>query len=143
MFVSYGIRLGELIVGEREMVRRHLAGDLHATTLALPHGLERRPRAHVRDVHVTARHLRQQHIARGHDRFGRAGNAPQAEFRRPRPFVRAAITLERLIFAVLDHRHAEHARVLERTSRQKRRRDRVPIVGHRDASRRTQLGDVG
>ena len=125
------------------MVRRHLARDLDATTLALAHGLERRPRAHVRDVHVTAGHLGQQHVAGGHDRFGGSGNAPEPELRRARPFVRAAVALERLIFAVLDHRHAEHAGVLERAPRQKRRRDRMPIVGHGDASRRAQLGDVG
>ena len=57
--------------------------------------------------------------------------------------VRAAFALERRILAVLDHRHAEHARVFERAPRQKRRRHRMPIVGHRDAAGGAQLGDVG
>ena len=48
-----------------------------------------------------------------------------------------------LILAVLDHRHVEHAGVLERAPRQDRRRHRQAIVGHRDAAGFLQLGDVG
>ena len=43
---------------------------------------------------------------------------------------------------MLDDRHPEHPRVLERPSHQQRRRDRMPIVGDRHASGLLQLGDV-
>ena len=57
--------------------------------------------------------------------------------------VGAAVALERRILAVLDHRHVEHARVLERAARQQRRRHRMPIVGDGDAAGGVQFGDVG
>ena len=52
-----------------------------------------------------------------------------------KPLVRDAVALQRLLLAVLDHRHVEHARVLERAPHQQRRRHRTPVVGHRDAAR--------
>ena len=50
--------------------------------------------------------------------------------------------LQRLLLAVLDDRHVEHARVFERAAHQHRRRHRMPVVGQRDAAGLLQLGDV-
>ena len=84
-----GDRRGQQVVGQREVMRAHLAGHLHAAALALPHRLDRRPGAHVRDVDVAAGHLGEQDVAAGGDRFGDAGNAAQAQRRGHRAFVRA------------------------------------------------------
>ena len=87
--------------------------------------------------------LGERDVALRHDRLGLAGNAAQAERRRVEAFVRDAVALERLILAVLDDRHVEHAGVLERAAHQQRRRHRPAVVGDRDAAGRLQLGDVG
>lgn len=97
----------------------------------------------MRDVHVAAGHLGEQDVARGRNRLGHAGNAFQAELRRLRALVRAAVALEGRIFAVLDHRHVEHARVFERATREERRGHRMPIVGHRDTAGLAKLRNVG
>ena len=124
-------------------MRAHFARHLHAAALALSHRLDRRPGAHVRDVNVAAGHLREQDVASRGNRFRDAGNAGQAQRCRHRAFVRAAVAFQRLIFAVLDHRHVEHARVLERAAREDRRRHRQPVIGHRHAAGLFQFGDVG
>ena len=131
-----GHRRRQQLVGQREVMRRHLAGHLHAAALALAHRLERRPRAHVRDVDVAADHLGDEDVAAGGDRLGDAGDALQPERRRHRPFVRHALALERRVLAVLDERHAEHAGVLHRAARQQRGRDRMAVVADAPRSRR-------
>jgi hypothetical protein len=114
-----------------------------AAALALAHGFDGRPRAHVRNVNVTAGHLGQQDVAAGGDGLCHAGNAAQSQRRRHRPFMGDAVALQGLILAMLDHRHVEHAGVLERATRQDCRRHRQAIVGHRHAAGFLQLGDVG
>ena len=115
-------------------MRRDFAGDAHAARLARAHGAQRLARAHVRDVHVCAGQLRERDVALDHDRLGFAGYPAQAELRGDVAFVRDAVALERRILAVVDDRHAEHARVFERAPHQQRRRDRPAIVGERDAA---------
>ena len=124
-------------------MRRHLARDARAARLAVADRVERLPRAHVRDVHDAARQLGERDVAQRHDRLGLAGNAAQPERRRVKALVRDAVALERLLFAVLDHRHVEHAGIFERAAHQQRRRHRPPIVGERHAAGLPQLGDVG
>ncbi len=124
-------------------MRRDLAGHVDAARLALPHGFERSPGAHVGDVDPAAGHLGEEDVSCRSDGFGRPGNAAQAELRRARALVRAAIAFERRVLAVLDERHVEHAGVLERPARQQRRRHRMTIVRDGDASGSAQLGDVG
>ena len=103
----------------------------------------RRARAHVRDVKPRPGQLRQQHAALDTERLGRAGNAAQAERRRVKPLVGDAVAFERRVLAMLDHRHVEHPRVLERAAHQQRRRHRMAVVADGDAAGVTQLGDVG
>ena len=67
--------------------------------------------------------------------------SPSAAARGPSCAQPSALSDE--VLAVLDHRHVEHARVLERAARQQRRRHRMTIVGDCDAAGGAQLGDVG
>ncbi len=53
-----GHRRAEHLVGEHEVMRRHLAGHARAARLAVAHRVERLPRAHVRDVHARRRSAR-------------------------------------------------------------------------------------
>ena len=133
----------ERLVGEREMVRRDLARDVHAALLAGAHGAQRLARAHVRDVDMAAGQLRQRDVALDHQRFGHAGNPAQAERRGVVALVRDAIALERRVLAVVDDRHAEHAGVLERAAHQQRRRHRPAVVGERDAPGGLLLAELG
>ena len=141
--VSYLGGAVERLVGEREMMRRDLACDVHAALLAGAHGAQRLPRAHVRDVDVAAGQLGERDVALDHQRLGDAGNPAQAERRRVIALVRDAVALERRVLAVIDDRHAEHAGVLERPPHQQRRRHRPAVVGERDASGGLLLAELG
>ena len=59
------------------------------------------------------------------------------------PLVRDAVALERRILAVIDDRHVEHPRVLERAAHQQRRRDRPAVVGEGDAAGGLLLAELG
>ena len=121
-------RRRERLVGEDEVMRRHLACHSHPARLAAAYGVERLARAHVRDVHGAARESGERDVPQRHDRLGFAGNAAQSERRRMEPFVRDPLALERLLLAVLDDRHVEHGGVLERAPHQQSGRHRTAIV---------------
>ena len=57
--------------------------------------------------------------------------------------VRDTVALERRILAMVDHGNAAHRRVLERTTHQQCRQDRLPIVGHRHAAGRLEIRNLG
>ena len=137
-----GDRRPQHLVGEHEVVRRHLARDLRAARFAVADGVERLARAHVRDVHDALGQLGECDVAQRHDRFSFARNPAQSQRRRVKAFVRDAVALQRLLLAVLDDRHVEHARVLQRAPHQHRGRHRMPVVGQRDAAGLLELGDV-
>ena len=71
------------------------------------------------------------------------GIPPQPERRCRKPFVGHALALQRLVFAVIDDRHVEHARVLERPAHQQRSSHRAAIIGDRHAPGLAELRDVG
>ena len=135
--------LVQRLVGQDEVMRRHLGRDRDAAVLAGAHRAQRLARAHVRDVDAAAGHLGQRDVALDHDRLGDAGNPLQPEQAGDRAFVRDAVALERRILAVVDDRHAEHRRVFERPPHQQRRRDRPAVVGDRDAAGGAQVADLG
>ena len=77
-----------------------------------------------------------------HDRLPPLPAGPQAQGRGLETLVRDAVTLERRVLAVVDHRQVEHRRVLEGAPHQQRRGHRA---GHRRRwrrSRRLELRDV-
>ncbi len=136
-------RRRQRFVGQREVMRRHLARDARAVLLPFADRAQRCGRAHVTDVHRRARHFGQRDIALHHDRLGHPGYTAQAECGRVISLVRHAFTLQRRIFAVFEHRHVEHARILQRAPHQQRRLHRPSIIGNADAAGRAQLRDVG
>ena len=143
-FVSYCIGAVERLVGQREVVRRHLAGHAHAARLAL-----RAPRA-ATAARSCARCGRAPPVSSASEmsRSTMIDSAAPGMPRRPsadgaEALVRDAVALERRILAVLDDRHVEHAGVLERAPHQQRRRHRPAVVGERDAAGGLQLADLG
>jgi hypothetical protein len=124
------------------MVRRHLTRDGEALLLPVANRAQGAFRAHMGDVDVTASHSGQRHVTCDDDLLRGARDTAQAEGRRVESFMRHSIALERRIFAVVDDRHFQHARVLERAPHDHRRPDRVPIVTDRDASGGVQLREI-
>jgi hypothetical protein len=93
----------------------------------------------VRDVHLAACQLCQQHVALDHDRLGRARPAPQAEEGRDRALVHRRLLGEARLLAVVDHGQPEGLRVLQRPAHHARARHRAAVVRDRDAARLAQV----
>ena len=107
---------------------------MHAAIFSGPDSTKRLPGAHVRDVNVRTRKLRQRDVTLDHDRFRDARDPAQPHRRGTIAFVGHAVPLQRRIFTVIDNRHAEHSRILERPPHQQGRRHRPPVIRERDAA---------
>ena len=128
-------RRAEHLVGQHEMMRRHLAGDARRRAPC------RSARRRASGARSCARCGRTPPVSSASAMSRSAmidsaspGMPRSPSARRVEPFVRDAVALERLLLAVLDDRHVEHLRVLERPAHQQRRRHRTPVVGDRDAA---------
>ena len=82
-------------------------------------------------MHVPLRQLRQQEVARHHDRLAGRGNALQPHPGRDRALVHHAVLEQVGVLTVLRHRDPERARILERTPHDLGGDDRVPIIADR------------
>ena len=106
--VHLGVRvvagLAHRLVGEEEVVRRHLGGDPHPARLAAPHGVDRGRRGEVCDVDAAAGELGEEHVALDHDRLARGRLPAQAEQGRDRALVHAGLLGQRRLLAVVDDR---------------------------------------
>jgi len=67
------------LLGEEEMVRRHLGRDRQPACLRVAEKRDRSRRAHVGDVEAAARQLDERDVARQHHLLGGSRNAMQAE----------------------------------------------------------------
>jgi len=74
-----GNRRAERFIRQREVMRRHLAGDAHAGFLALADTANRCARAHMGDMEPRPGELSQQNAAFDPQRLCRAGNTAQSE----------------------------------------------------------------
>ena len=83
----------------------------------------------------------QQNIAH-HDRFfARRRPARQPEQRAPVAFVHHAVADEIVILAMIEHRHADHARIFDRAPHQLVILDAVAVIGDRDDSALRERAD--
>ena len=141
--VGSGVRVrgreADLLMGEGEVVRRDLGGDVHA---ALACGADQRDRAgggDVGDVQVRPGQVREGDIARDERLLGAGGAAAQTEPGGDPALVHLPLVNERRVFAVLRDRQPEGARVLQRVAHQPRVGNGVAVVGERDDAGLRQL----
>ena len=97
----------------------------------------------MRDVHRRPGETAQRDVALHDDLLGGGRQPAQPQDRSVMTFVRDAVARERDVLAVVDDRHVEHRRVLERASHQRRVGHRTSVVGHRDTAGGPELADLG
>ena len=106
--VALGRRVvaGAGLVGQRQVVRRHLAGDGQPAPLGLAHQAHRIGAADVRDVVARAGQRAQLDVARDHRRLRRRRLGADPGPRRDDALVHRAARRQRQVLAVLDDRSA-------------------------------------
>ena len=131
------------LLGEEEMMRRHLGGDREPAGLRVAQQCDRAGRAHVRDVQTAARQVRERDVARHHHLLGGGRDAVQAETQRGHTLVHDPAGGEVPVLLVHDDRQAEHRRVLERPPHETGVHDGTAVVGHGHDARPVHLPDLG
>ena len=135
--------LGHRLVGEQEVVRRHLAGGRQPAPLGGAHQVEGARGRQVRDVVAPAGLLEQQEVARHHHVLRQTGDPRQAEPGRPLALVHHALAGEGQVLGVLHDRQAEVLGVEQRAAHQLGVRDRPAVVGDGDRAGPRQLSHLG
>ena len=136
-----GVVIGDSRIRQGEMMRSHFGRDTQSTALGFPHSLERSPGAQMSHVIFAARHLGKNQVA-AHHRFFRCGRDPfQAEPGGVDAFVHHAVLRKVKIFAVLDHGHIEHARILQGAPKQSSVHHGFPVIGDADDTRFEHFAD--
>jgi hypothetical protein len=128
--------------GEREVVRRHLGGDVEALGLRGAHEGDAPRGAGVGEVVARAGELREHEVA-GDDVILRdAGPALESEARGDGALVHLGAFGERVVFGVLHHHEAVGAGVLQGAAHHARVGDAAAVVGDGDAARGAQVGHL-
>ena len=121
--------VADIVVGQREMVRGHLAGDRQARPLGAAHRLQRAGGGDVGDVVAPARERHQADVALDHHDLRFVGDARQAEAGRDLALGHAAAAGEREVLGMLAHDQAEGAGVAQRAPHHLAVRHRPAVVG--------------
>src|SRR5713101_4587332 len=140
-----GVRvvLAHGVVGQHEVVRRHLGRDAHAARLALANQADGAGRRDVGDVNVRARQLGQQDVARHHDVLGRPRLAQESQLGRDQSLVHRPAVRQVLVLGMADDGRAEGQGVFHRAAVDLGVHDALAVVGEGDAPRLGQLGHLG
>ena len=113
-------------------MRTNFAADFHSARPRLAQEPHASGRADVLAMDPVIAQFREEDVARD-DRFlARRRPAGQAEQRAPVAFMHDAVADEVVVLAMIEHRQAEHARVLDRAAHQLVILDAMPVVGDRD-----------
>ena len=133
----------DVLVGEGQVVGRHLRGDREAAPPGLAQGADAAGRGDVAEVEAPAGQLEQGEVAKHHDVLGLGRDPLQ-----PQPGGRGSLVHDPLadevqVLLVDGQRQAEGARVLEGTPHQRRRHHRASVVGEGHAARRPELAVLG
>ena len=120
------------LIGQGDVMRANFAADLHPARPRLAQEPHAPGRADVLAMNPMVAKFREQNVARD-DRFlARRGPAGQTEQGAPVAFVHDAVADEIVVLAVIEHRQADHARVLDRATHQFVILHAVTVVGDRD-----------
>ncbi len=123
-------------------MRGHLRGHPHPARLALAHQPHRARRGDVGDVHVGARQLREENIARDHHVLGDPGLAEETELGGDEALVHGASMRKMLILGMADDGHAEGQGVFHGPAVDLGIHHALAVVGEGDAARLGELGHL-
>ena len=116
------------VVGQQQVVRSDLGGDVDAATLRPPDDLDRSCRRQVADVQAGADVLGEQHVARDDRLLGDGGPAGETELGRDGALVHLRALGEPRVLCVLGDDAVERLHVLERSPHDQRIPDAEPVV---------------
>ncbi len=116
------------LVGQAEVVRRHLSGGPNSRCARAPELVDRLARRHVQQVERTALVPGQREVPGHHRRLGDGRPAAEAELGRHEPLVHVPTAGERRILLVQRDRRAGDRPVLERPAHERCRHDRPAVV---------------
>ncbi len=136
------------LVGERQVMRRDVAGDRQAGGLGPADELERTGRRDMGQVQPGARHVaddigEDREVARDRRLLGGIGPALEAQHGRDEPVVRLGATGEGAVLGVIDDRQPQRPGVGERGPQDRRRRHRRAVVAEPDDAGVGQLAERG
>jgi hypothetical protein len=97
----------------------------------------------VRDVDARAGLAGQREVAEDHDLLGGAVPSLETEHGGDDALVHDPAVGEIQVLAMIDHRNAEHRRVLQRLAEERPRDDRPSVVGDRHGPSRDEIADLG
>ena len=123
------IEAEHLLVGQQQVVRRRLGGDVDAPVARAAHLLDRLLDVQVADVQRPALVLGDAQIAGDHRRLRDGRVAHQAEPRADRALVHVGRARERRVLAVQREHAPGGRRVLQRPPQERRRQHRPAVVG--------------
>jgi hypothetical protein len=126
-------------VGEQQVVRCDLAGHLHAACLGFAHQRYRAARRDVGQVVPSLDVLGQDQVACHDHVLGNPRPALEPESRRDHALVHVGASSELVVLSVLDHRHPEVLRVLERAPHDGARHQAHAVVADTDRARVAEL----
>jgi len=141
--LEIGVVLFQRLLGESQVVRHHLTGHPYPIILGAAHQFNPLGRGDVGDMDMSAGEFGQGNIAGDHHRLGNVGDARQAQPGRHPALVHVAAGGQIGLLTVVDYRHAEHVRILERVPHHRGAFHRTAIVGKGDRSGPHQLGHLG
>ena len=127
------------LVGEAEVVWRHLGGDRDTARLGGADRGDRGSRRHMHDMQRTLLICGEGEIALDHHRLGERRPAGQAELGRHRALVHLPVAGQRRLLLVQRQRAPGDGAVGERVAHHPGGRDRPAVVGERDRAERRQL----
>ncbi len=127
-----GVEILDRLIRQRDVMRTNFAADFHSARPRFAQEPHAAGRADVLAMNRMIAQLREQNVARDDGFLARRRPAGQPEQRAPVAFVHHAVADEIVVLAMIEHRQADHARVLHRAPHQLVILNAMAVVGDRD-----------
>ena len=124
------VEIADVLVHQREVVRRDFGGDAQPGLLRAAHGFQRLAGREMRDVHVSPGRAGQRDVALDDVRLGGVRHAMQAQAERRRSQVHRAADGHARVLGVLHHRNLQPGGGAQGIAHQPVVENRLAVVGH-------------
>ena len=128
-------------IGQREVMRHRLGGNLDVARFRLAHEPHRLGAGEMLHVNARAGEFREQDVARDDHVLGDARPAGQAQHGAPVALVHHAAGGKRVVLAMVEREQVEHPRVVERAAHDLVVLHAMAVVGDRDHARLDERAD--